>query len=55
LGSLKGQDAGKVLAGLLLTTGCLVATLVMLFPNWTSARWVLVFLQQTMLGKGAPG
>ena len=55
LGTLKGQDAGKVLAGLLLTTGCLVATLVMLFPNWTSARWVLVFLQQTVLGKGAPG
>jgi len=55
LGSLKGQDAGKVLAGLLLTAGCVVATLVMLFPNWTSARWVLAFLQQTVLGKGAPG
>jgi hypothetical protein len=55
LGSLKGQDAGKVLAGLLLTAGCLLATLVALFPNWSNARWVLVFLQQTILGKGGPG
>jgi hypothetical protein len=43
LGSLKGQDAGKVLAGVLLTAGCFVATLVMLFPNWTSARWAKEF------------
>jgi hypothetical protein len=55
LGSLKGQDAGKALAGVLLTAGCFVATLSALVPNWSVPRLVLAFLQQTLLGKGGSG
>jgi hypothetical protein len=55
LGSLKGQDAGKLLAGGLLTVGSLVATLVALFPRWSTAAVVLDFLKDTLLGKGGPG
>lgn len=55
LGSLKGQDAGKTLAGILLTAGSLLATLAALFPNWSAPHAILVFLQETVLGKGAPG
>jgi hypothetical protein len=55
LGSLKGQDAGKVLAGLLLTAGCLAATAVAFFPQWDTAAAVLHFLKDTVLSKGGPG
>jgi hypothetical protein len=55
LGSLKGQDAGKVLAGLILLAGCVVATLVALFPEWGAARELLSFLKQNVLGKGVAG
>ncbi len=55
LGSLKGQDAGKVLAGLLLLAGCVVATLAMVDPDWHAAQNTLVYLTQTILGKGAAG
>jgi hypothetical protein len=55
LGSLKGQDAGKTLAGLLLSAGCLVATLSVLFPGWSDLSAIVVFLQQTVLGRGPPG
>ena len=37
LGTLKGQDAGKVLAGVLLISGCL-GDMASLFPEWTPAR-----------------
>lgn len=55
LGSLKGQDAGKVLAGVLLTAGSLVATIVALAPQWTTAAVLLQFITETVLGRGAPG
>jgi hypothetical protein len=55
LGSLKGQDAGKVLAALLLTAGSLMATAAALVPQWTAAGFVLHFLKETLLGKGGPG
>ena len=55
LGSLKGQDAGKVLAGLLLLAGCLVATLAALFPDWAPAQETLSYLKETILGKGVTG
>ena len=55
LGSLKGQDAGKVLAGLLLLAGCAAATLVVLFPDWAAPQAALGFLKQTLLGKGLAG
>jgi len=55
LGSLKGQDAGKVLAGLLLTAGSLAATAVALIPQWSLATVILSFLKETVLSKGGPG
>jgi hypothetical protein len=55
LGSLKGQDAGKVLAGLLLFAGCLIATLAVLFPDWNVAQETLTYLKGTILGKGPAG
>jgi hypothetical protein len=55
LGSLKGQDAGKVLAGLLLSVGSLAATAAALFPDWEPAGKVLHFLTKTLLSKGGPG
>ncbi len=54
LGSLKGQDAGKVLAGLLLSVGSLAATAEKLF-QWDVAKAVLVFVRDTLLSKGGPG
>jgi hypothetical protein len=55
LGSLKGQDAGKVLAGLLLFVGSLVATAAALAPDWPLAAEVLDFLTNSLLGRGGPG
>ncbi len=53
LGSLKGQDAGKVLAGLLLLAGCLLATLGMLFPGQSNVTDALHYLTESILGLGA--
>ncbi|MGE5195639.1 MAG: DUF6754 domain-containing protein, partial [Deltaproteobacteria bacterium] len=55
LGSLKGQDAGKVLAGLLLSAGCLLATATALFPEWSRATSILVYLREAVLGRGVGG
>jgi hypothetical protein len=52
LGSLKGQDAGKVLAGVLLTVGCIVATLAALVPGSPILASSLHFLKEVVLGKG---
>jgi hypothetical protein len=52
LGSLKGQDAGKVLAGVLLAVGCLAATLAALFPAAPVFASSLHFLKEVVLGKG---
>lgn len=52
LGSLKGQDAGKVLAATVLIGGCLLKTATSLRPDWsTPAEW-LNFLTTTCLGGG---
>jgi hypothetical protein len=55
LGSLKGQDAGKVLAGLLLFVGSLVATAAALAPDRSLATETLNFLTNALLGRGGPG
>jgi hypothetical protein len=55
LGSLKGQDAGKVLASILLLVGCLAATAAALFPGWSAAADVLHFLRDAVLSTGGPG
>jgi hypothetical protein len=55
LGSLKGQDAGKVLASVLLIAGCVAATAMALFPQWSEAAKVLHFLRDTVLSNGGPG
>jgi hypothetical protein len=52
LGSLKGQDAGKVLAGALLLAGCLLATLVVLFPERSQLGSALGYLTNSILGRG---
>jgi hypothetical protein len=52
LGSLKGQDAGKVLAGVLLTIGCILATLAALVPASPVLAQSLFFLKEVVLGKG---
>ncbi|MBS0264035.1 MAG: hypothetical protein JSS02_19020 [Planctomycetes bacterium] len=52
LGSLKGQDAGKVLAGVLLVTGCLLATLAGLFPGSPGLTSTLNYLVNSILGRG---
>lgn len=52
LGSLKGQDAGKLFAGLLLTVGCLLATASQLAPGWQFPGRVLTYLTQSLLGGG---
>jgi hypothetical protein len=52
LGSLKGQDAGKVLASLLLVAGCLFATLAVVFPDSALFTGARSFLTETVLGKG---
>lgn len=50
LGSLKGQDMGKVVAACLLISGCGLATLHMLFPRLEAVTRVLSYLQSNILG-----
>ena len=47
LGTLKGQDAGKVLGVVLIIAGCIAATLTAKFPSLAP---VLEFLQKTLAG-----
>jgi hypothetical protein len=49
LGSLKGQDAGKVLAGALLVAGCLLATLAAVFPHSERFAGALDYLTKSIL------
>jgi hypothetical protein len=51
LGSLKGQDAGKVLACLLLVAGCVLATLATLFPESKEVEEALGYLTESILGR----
>ncbi len=55
LGSLRGQDAGKLLAGVLLTAGSLLATTAALFPQSQAIAVALQFLKDVLLGKGGVG
>ncbi|MGQ0634064.1 MAG: DUF6754 domain-containing protein [Planctomycetaceae bacterium] len=55
LGSLKGQDAGKLLAGALLLVGCLAATWVALWPGSMAAGNVLAFIRNVLLKPGGGG
>ena len=50
LGSLKGQDAGKVLAAAVLVVGCLLKTAVVLRPDSAGPGEWLKFLMSTCLG-----
>jgi hypothetical protein len=52
LGSLKGQDAGKVLAVALLLVGCLLATAVEVWPGWGTPAHALQWLTGRLLGGG---
>jgi hypothetical protein len=52
LGSLKGQDAGKVLAVILLLTGCLLATAMEVWPDWQTPGHALQWLTGRLLGGG---
>lgn len=55
LGSLKGQDAGKLLAAALLIAGCMLATLAALSDADSTAESLLAFLKDTILGRGGMG
>jgi hypothetical protein len=49
LGSLKGQDIGKVIAAGLLVVGCVLATLAVVTP-WRGARIAELYIQDNILG-----
>jgi hypothetical protein len=55
LGSLKGQDAGKLMAAVLLTIGSLVATAAAVFPQSPALAMTLHFFKEVLLGKGGVG
>jgi len=55
LGSLKGQDFGKVLAGVLLIVGCGLATVVAIVPSQPVAARMLELIRETLLGRGGVG
>jgi hypothetical protein len=49
LGSLKGQDIGKVIAAGLLVVGCVLATLAVT-TNWRGARIAELYIEDNILG-----
>lgn len=49
LGSLKGQDVGKMIGAALLAAGCVLATLHQLFPNWLWGSTALSYLVDRIL------
>ncbi len=51
LGSLKGQDLGKMLAAAAILVGCTLATISSVFPQATWAATALAFLQNNILGR----
>lgn len=55
LGSLKGQDVGKLFAAALLVIGCTLATLAAYAGKGSTAESLLVFLKDTILGRGGMG
>jgi hypothetical protein len=52
LGTLKGQDFGKLLAGTLLVVGCLLATLKAVSPPDSAAARAHSYFSNVILGKG---
>lgn len=50
LGSLKGQDLGKILAAILLIVGCGLATLHQFLPDVETVNTVISYLQSEILG-----
>lgn len=55
LGSLKGQDVGKLMAALLLIAGCTLATAAALTGKGSWAEALLTFLNEAILGRGEMG
>ena len=51
LGSLKGQDVGKVIAALLLVLGCLFATLSGIFRDSSTLQNVNGYITNNVLGE----
>lgn len=49
LGSLKGQDVGKIIAAALLVVGCVLATLAVT-TNWRGARIAQLYISDNILG-----
>jgi hypothetical protein len=50
LGSLKGQDLGKMLAAALILVGCALATIVELSPDTAWAKSAFDYLRERILG-----
>ncbi len=51
LGSLKGQDVGKVIAAFLLVLGCLLATLATVVPDSKAVRMADIYITNNVLGE----
>ena len=49
LGSLKGQDVGKLICGLMILVGCILAT-ILTFEQVSGAQAALDFLKHYVLG-----
>jgi hypothetical protein len=49
LGSLKGQDVGKIIAAALLVVGCVLATLAVT-TNWRGAKIAQIYISDNILG-----
>ena len=51
LGSLKGQDVGKIIAALLLVLGCVLATLAAVIPDSRPLRMADLYITNNVLGE----
>ena len=50
LGSLKGQDIGKIIAAALLVLGCLIATLAVTLDTWRGWQIAELYIKDNILG-----
>jgi len=50
LGSLKGQDVGKVIAAALLVVGCIIATLAVTLDTWRGWQIAELYIKDNILG-----
>lgn len=55
LGTLKGQDFGKLVAAVLLLSGCTLATLAAFAPGDSAVHALLAYLKDAVLGRGSVG